>query len=149
MENKINLLLANNIEDEFLSSHLLNYICVLISGHLEKNMQKIIDDYKTTLHCTHHECKDTIKSMRTIQNAKWCAIRAIFMNIDENILEVLKNELGEEFGEITDSINNMVKTRHKIAHGEDVITLDKDILSRDFQNIKKFIISVNETFGCL
>jgi len=151
MEYKINILLSkvNNIEDEYLSSHLLNYICVLISGYLEKNIDEIINKYKITNHCNAHECKDTIKSMRKIQNAKWCAIRTILMNIDENILDLLKTEFVVEFDNIITSIDNIVKTRHKIAHGEDVTTLSITILSTDFNNIKKFIIKMNEIFGVL
>ena len=151
MENKIIFLLekVDNIEDEELSSHLLNYICVLISGYLEKNMGIIIDDYKRTSHCLSHECKDTLKSMRKIQNAKWCSIRPILMNIDENILELLKAEVHTEFDNLIASIDNIVKTRHKIAHGENVTSLTTRILNRDFENIKKFIEKIKEIFSCL
>ncbi|MEA2048764.1 MAG: HEPN domain-containing protein [Campylobacterota bacterium] len=151
MEDKINFLLENapNIEDEFLSSHLLNYICVLISGYLEQSMQKVIDNYKTSSHCSTHECKDSIKSMRKIQNVKWCAMREIFMKIDENILGLLKSDLVDKFDIITCSIDNIVKTRHKIAHGEDVTNLTIETLNADFTNIKQFIQKSEAIFGCL
>ena len=151
MENRINNLLGKvqNIEDEELSSHFLNYICILISGYLETNMEMIINDYKSTPHCLSHECKNSIRSMRKIQNAKWCAIRPIFMNIDESILELLKSELDEDFENITFSINNMVTTRHKIAHGENVTSLTLGVLNRDFENIKIFVQKIEEIFECL
>jgi hypothetical protein len=151
MKNKIVFLLekVNHIDDEELSSHLLNYICVLISGYLEKNIEDIIKDYKNTPHCLSHECKNSLMSMRKIQNAKWCAIRPIFMNIDENILELLKEELGIEFDDIIFSIDNIVKTRHQIAHGNDVTSLTVIILNRDFDNIKKFIEKIKDIFDCL
>ena len=151
MENKITNLLqkAVEIEDEELSSDLFNYICVLISGYLETNMERIIKNYKSTPHCRSHECKDSLTSMRKIQNAKWCAIRPILMNIDEKILKLLKYELAIEFDNITSSIDNMVKTRHKIAHGENVTSLTIGILNRDFNNVKIFIQKIRDIFECL
>ena len=72
MITKINNLLVKVklIEDEEIASHMLNYICILISGYLETSMENVISDYKKTDHCNTHECKDNIKSLRKIQNAK-------------------------------------------------------------------------------
>lgn len=149
MEDKITVLLekVNDIEDEYLSSHLLNYICVLISGYLEKKIQAMIKTYKESIHFNTHECKNFIKD--NIQNAKWCAIRGIFMNIDENILDLLKTEFNDELDNIIFSINNIVQTRHKIAHGENVTHLTIVVLNRDFNNIKQFIVKINDIFECL
>lgn len=148
MENKITYLLSkiDTIEIEEMNTHFLNYICVLISGYLEKELQEIIENYKQSEHCRMHECKDTIKSMRKIQNAKWCSIRPIIMNIDEIILIQLKNDL-DNVDDIINSIDNMVKTRHKIAHGDNVVNLTKIILQDDFRNIKSFIQKLKDIFG--
>ena len=150
MVTKINnlLLKIDTVEDEEIASHLLNYICVLVSGYLEINMENIISDYKKSKHCNSHECKDNIRSLRKIQNAKWCAIRPIIMNIDENILSLLKEDL-DAFDDVILSIDNIVKTRHKIAHGENVTNLTADILNNHFQNIQKFIEKTKVVFECL
>jgi len=150
MVEKINSLLGKleSIEDEEIASHLLNYICVLISGYLETNIESIICHYKNTEHCNTHECKDNIKSLRKIQNAKWCAIRPILMNIDENILSLLREELIY-FEDVVASIDNIVKTRHKIAHGENVTNLTESILRTDFINIQNFANKTQAVFECL
>ena len=147
MEQKINYLLQynfSNLEAEELESHLYNHICVLQSGYLEKTIQNLISNYKNSAHCNSHDCKENIKSMRNIQNAKWCSIRPIFVNIDEYIVTCLK-ELNN-FDNIIDSINNIVRTRHKIAHGENVSTLTLEILRDDFTNIKLFLNKLKEIF---
>jgi len=82
--------------------------------------------------------------MRKIQNARWCAIRPILVNIDEYIIDCLK-ELNN-FDNIIDSINNIVNTRHKIAHGEDIINLTLPVLISDFNNIKIFLLKFKEIF---
>lgn len=123
--------------DPFLQSHIFNYICVLESGFLEKELQDMIDTYKTTAHCNRHDCKKQIESMKKIQNAKWCSIRPTLANIDSGILEKLKSEFAD-FEQITGSIDNMVNTRHKVAHGNNVTTLTLQILKDDFNNIVQF-----------
>lgn len=150
MITKINNLLVKVklIEDEEIASHMLNYICILISGYLETSMENVISDYKKTDHCNTHECKDNIKSLRKIQNAKWCAIRPIIMNIDESILILLKGEL-DQFDNVISSIDNIVKTRHKIAHGESVTNLTIEVLNKDFMNIQKFSQKTKDVFECL
>ncbi len=147
MENKINYLLQydfSNLDDEELESHMYNHICVLQSGYLEKTIQNLISGYKTSTHCNSHDCKKNIKSMRDIQNAKWCSIRPIFVNIDEYIVTCLK-EL-DDFENIVNSINNIVSTRHKIAHGDNVSSLTLPILRNDFINIKLFLNKLKEIF---
>ena len=139
MENKINYLFEQfkNIENENeeFQSHILNYICILQSGYLEKTIQNLLKDYKTSTHWNSNECKNNIKLK--VQNAKWCSIRPTFLTIDISIVTRLK-EL-DNFENIIDSINNIVGTRHKIAHGETVTNLTLSILKSDFENIKLFL----------
>jgi hypothetical protein len=146
MENKINYLFEQfeNIDEEEFQSHILNYICILQSGYLEKTIQNLLKDYKTSTHCNNHECKNNIKNMREIQNAKWCSIRPTFLNIDVSIVTLLQ-EL-DNFDYIINSINNIVGTRHKIAHGETVTNLTLSILKSDFDNIKLFLDKLQEVF---
>jgi hypothetical protein len=135
------------IQDEESQSHFLNYICVLISGYLEKELNSIIKNYKTTKHCKTHECKDSLTSMRKMQNAKWCAIRPIIMNIDTSIFDKLQANCGDDFGVVIDSIDNIVTTRHKIAHGVNVTNLTKDILIKNLKKIELFISELKNIFG--
>ncbi|CAC9996762.1 hypothetical protein [uncultured Gammaproteobacteria bacterium] len=147
MKKKIERLLekTNKIDDEELSAHFLNYICVLISGYLEVELEKIIKKYQKSEHCKRHECSTNINSMRKIQNAKWCSIRPVFMNIDNTILSKLKGSI-EDMEQTISSINNIVNTRHKIAHGKSVTNLTEDNLVKDLNNIDCFINKLQEVF---
>jgi hypothetical protein len=149
MKDKIKQLLekTRDIEDEELQSHFLNYICVLISSYLEKELKSILKEYEKTAHFKRHECKDNIKNIK-IHNAKWCSIRPIIMNIDAKIFDQLRNNINN-FSRITDSIDNIVKTRHKIAHGDNVATLTKEILIKNLSDIDCFIIELKKYFPCV
>jgi hypothetical protein len=147
MKNKIEGLLEkiDKINDEELSSHFLNYICVLISGYLETELEKVISEYKKSKHCKHHECSDKISSMQKIKNAKWCSIRPIFMNIDDKILSDLKSSIND-IEQTISSIDNIVKTRHNIVHGKSVTNLMQNGLIKDLNNIDFFINKLQEIF---
>lgn len=133
------------LNDPIVQSHFLNYSCILISGYLEKEIQNILDTYKATSHFNTHECKNDINSMRKIQNAKWCSVRPLLTNIDKRIL--LKLSKLKDFDLIVLSINNIVKTRHKIAHGENVTNLTIQVLKDDFKNINRFLKKLNTIFA--
>ncbi|MBW5290484.1 MAG: hypothetical protein Rsou_1626 [Candidatus Ruthia sp. Asou_11_S2] len=135
------------IQDEEFQSHFLNYICVLISGYLEKELYSIIKDYKTTGHCKAHECKNNFQSIGKIYNAKWCAIRPIIMNIDASIFDKLQANCGDDFDEVIDSINNIVNTRHKIAYGVNVTNLTKNILIENLEKIELLIRELKNIFN--
>ncbi|CAB5495326.1 HEPN domain-containing protein [Bathymodiolus thermophilus thioautotrophic gill symbiont] len=139
---------VGKIDDDELNSHFLNYICVLISGHLETELEKIIDKYKKSKHCKNHECSETISSMRKIQNAKWCSIRPILMNIDDKILNEIKRSIGS-FEQTIGSIDNVVKNRHKVSHGKDVTNLTKNNLAVDLSNIDSFVSQLQQVFNTL
>ncbi len=147
MKNKIVTLLKTDyslVNDE-LKYHIQNHLCILISSYLEIELQNILDNYKTTRHCNDHPCKKDIVSMRKIQNAKWCSIRPMLTNIDNIIIKKL-SRVRNFNPEIIFSIDNIVKTRHKIAHGEDVGTLTLEILANDFRNIEKFLKQLKKIF---
>jgi hypothetical protein len=146
MKSKIDYLLRQDYStiDSVVGSHILNHICVLVSGYLEKELQNILENYKQSSHCTTHECKKNIQSMRNIQNAKWCSIRPIFTNIDKSIVQKM-NRL-KNFDLIISSVDNIVRTRHKVAHGENVTNLTIVILKDDFRNIQKFLKQLNKYF---
>lgn len=132
------------LNDPILQSHFLNYSCVLISGYLEKEIQSILDNYKNSGHFNTHECKKDISSMRKIQNAKWCSVRPLLTNIDKKVIAQLKKI--KDFDMVTSSIDNIVKTRHKIAHGENVTNLTLQVLKDDFKNINRFLKKLNNIF---
>jgi len=154
MQNRIKNLLKKDYSsfDIILQAHFLNHICVLISGYLEKEITDTLVTYKDSSHFNTLACQDTNRVKRIscragkgIQNAKWCSIRPIFFNIDIKIIsrfERLKNFEAE----IVSSIDNIVRTRHKIAHGENVTHLTKQVLKDDFKNIQKFINQLKKIF---
>ncbi|MCT7510020.1 HEPN domain-containing protein [Aliarcobacter cryaerophilus] len=147
MKNKIEGILNKEykkLNDPIIQSHFLNYTCVLISGYLEKEIQKLLDVYKTTPHFKSHDCNKELSSMRKIQNAKWCSVRPTLTNIDNKV--ILKLSKLKDFSLVTSSINNIVNTRHKIAHGENVTHLTIDILKQDFKNINRFLKKLNSIF---
>ena len=51
---------------------------------------------------------------------------------------IMKLEKLSNFRMIVDSIDNIVRTRHKIAHGENVTNLTLQVLKDDFKNINRF-----------
>lgn len=63
MKSKIQGLLRRKYKniDLVLQSHILNHICVLISGYLEKEITNILVNYKGTTHFRLLECQDTNK----------------------------------------------------------------------------------------
>ena len=147
INNLLNKNYAKVIEDEELVSHILRYICILISGYLENELNTIIENYKSKEHFKNHECKKFINSQRKIQNAKWCSIRPIFLNIDDNLLINFKSKVNNDFDKIVYSIDSIVKIRHKIAHGETNITeLSQEDLKSHFSNINLFLNILNEIF---
>jgi hypothetical protein len=155
MKNRIKNLLKQNYSsfDISLQSHFLNHICVLISGYLEKKITEIVVNYKSSNHFRSLGCKDTnrvnnisARAGKGIQNAKWCSIKPIFFNIDIKIISRLKR-LKNFDSEIVASIDNIVRTRHKIAHGENVTNLTIQILTDDFRNIQKFLNQLNKIFS--
>lgn len=148
MINNINNLLekTERIEDEELKSHFFNYICVLISSYLEVELNQIITDYKNSRHCQRHECHKTLKSMPKINNARWCTIRAIIMNISKDILDQLEESITN-MTDIKSSIDNIVMTRHRIAHGENITTLTNDNLKVDLEHINILIDKLKIILG--
>jgi len=155
MESRIKSLLRHDYTtfDPIMQAHFLNHTCILISGYLEKTITDILLNYKSTNHFDLLECKDTNKvknishrAGQGIQNAKWCSIRPIFTNIDMKIIARLKR-LKNFDSEIVNSIDNIVRTRHKIAHGENVTNLTIQILKDDFKNIQKFIKQLQNIFS--
>ena len=156
MKSKIQGLLRRKYKniDLLLQSHILNHICVLISGYLEKEITNILVNYKGTTHFRLLECQDTNKVKNIshrqgqgIQNAKWCSIRPVFFSIDIKI--IMKLEKLSNFRMIVDSIDNIVRTRHKIAHGENVTNLTLQVLKDDFKNINRFLKKLNSIFTTL
>jgi len=149
MKSKIDYLLRQDYStiDSVVGSHILNHICVLVSGYLEKELQNILENYKQSSHCTTHECKKNIQSMRNIQNAKWCSVRPLLTNIDKKV--ILQLSKLKDFDLIIQSIDNIVKTRHKIAHGENVTNLTIKVMKDDFKNINRFLKKLNNIFETL
>lgn len=142
MENKINLLFAKAkyIEDEELQSHFLNYICVMLSGYVEININQIIKNCKNS----NSEC---FQSISTIQNATWCKIKPILSLI--NIEDTVKLHKQIIKTDIIDILYRTISTRNDIAHGKHITTLTLNKLKDDFKEIKFFIQKTKDIFECL
>lgn len=140
METKIDYLFnkAQYIEDEELQADLLNYICVILSGYLEININKIIKQCNKN---DINECKDSIKP---IQNATWCKIKPILALIDIKLTLKLYNDIIQT--DAIDIIYNIIKNRNDIAHGKNITTLTLPKLKSDFEEIKIFIKKVQKLF---
>lgn len=140
MEKKIDFIFIQigEAENEQLSSHLLNYACVLLSGYIEVEINKII----TNSDKNNIDCKNSIK---TIQNATWCKIKSILALIDiELTLELHKAIIQTDTIEV---IYNIITTRNDIVHGKDITSLTLPKLKDDFIAIKKFILKTKEIFS--
>ena len=141
MEGKINFLFqeANNLEDEELQSHFLNYICVMLSGYIEVNINRIIKECKKD----DFECKQNVA---TTQNATWCKIKPIFALIDLERTVILNQKINDT--DIIDILYEIIGDRNSIAHGKNITTLNLPKLKNSFESIKKFISEIEETFEC-
>ena len=140
MENKINYLFekAKEIEDdEEFQSHLLNYICVMLSGYIEVNINNIIKQCDKN----DNECKSSIK---TIQNATWCKIKPILALINIELTLELNNIIIQT--NTVDIIYRIISTRNNIVHGKNITNLTLPKLESDFEDIKRFIQKVKELF---
>jgi hypothetical protein len=140
MENKINYLFEQfkKTDEEELQSHILNYICILLSGYIETNINNIIKQCKKDLD---NECKNSISST---QNATWCKIKPILSLIDIELTLKLHNAIIET--DTIDIIFHIVNKRNDISHGKDVTGLTLQQLENDFKKLKLFIQKVKEIF---
>ena len=142
MENKINFLFEHvkDIDDEELQSHFLNYICIMLSGYIETNINKIINECKKN---ESNECKNSIS---TTKNATWCKIKPILSLINIELSLELCNAIVQT--DAIETIYEIVQKRNDISHGKDITSLSLQTLKSHFREIKEFIKKVDEIFCC-
>ncbi len=117
-----------------LMSHWTKYLCVIICGYLEKSIQRTLKEYsKNKSHKTIARYVNI--NLDRFQNAKCNKIIHLIelynLKWSDDVKQFIK-------GEIKDSIDGMVNTRHQIAHGE-TITLTPGNLRKYYSNINKFL----------
>jgi RiboL-PSP-HEPN len=128
--------------DDYLQSHLSNYICVLLSGLLETSIREIISIHseKRSAPTIANFVKE---SLERFQNPDPESIYMLFNRFDGDIGERLNSFWSDE---IKDAIGSIVGNRHLIAHGRDT-TLTITRVLEWFNAAKKFINFVEAEFS--
>lgn len=146
MKSKIENLLNKDYSqiDEEIKYHLQNYLCVLISGYLETEINNQLQEYKNTQHFDKHECKKTLGGEK-LQNATWCKIKPILGNIEESFPSNLKNAIND-FELTIQAIQSIIDNRNNIAHGKNINVLTIQVLNQNFIKIDNFITELKKIF---
>lgn len=149
MKSKIENLLNKDYSqlDEEITSHLQNYVCILISGYLETEINNQLKEYKKTQHFKTHECMEKLSGEK-LQNATWCKIKPILGTIEDNFPSNLKNAIND-FELTIQAIQNIVNNRNNIAHGKSITILTMHILKQNFIMIEIFIDELKRIFSRL
>jgi len=136
--NKVNDLNKKDSVDIELIAEFTKYLCVLISGHLEKSIYIILLTYidqRTNQQVT----KFINNKLKKFTNASIGKI--------EDLLESFNNDwkselqLYPEYFEMKGNINSLVKDRHAVAHGQ-TLSLGISKLSNYYKYTKKIIIEI-------
>lgn len=102
------------MENDEIKSHLAKYICVLISGHIEKSVKLIINEY--VYHKANKAISDYVNvSLSKSTNYNFEKICQLLFKFNNDWGKALKDQTTEK--EIH-SINSIIANRHLIAHGE-------------------------------
>jgi hypothetical protein len=117
LDKKIEYLLGKikDTDDDYLRSHIANYVCVLLSGLLESAVREIIS--ACSERTSSPQMSNFVKSrMETFRNPDIEKIAQLLSTFDKAI----GDRLGEFWNEeIKDAIGSIVGNRHLIAHGRD------------------------------
>ncbi|MDZ7793925.1 MAG: HEPN domain-containing protein [Spirochaetia bacterium] len=132
---KIDYLNENDNYDFELVSHLTKYLCVLISGYLEKSIYLLLLKYSEEK--SHDYIKNYIhNNLKTFTNAKTEKIETLFKKFNDDW--VVKLSEIDNYDEVKASINSIIGQRHRIAHGNDS-TIGFVSLKEYYKNINKMI----------
>ncbi|MGJ5151172.1 HEPN domain-containing protein [Bradyrhizobium sp. HKCCYLR1023] len=144
LEKKIEYLLGKikDIDDDYLRSHIANYVCVLLSGLLEAAIREIISACSERTSAP--RMSSFVKSrMDGFRNPDIEKITALLSSFDRAITERLESFWDEE---IKDAIGSIVGNRHLIAHGRDT-TVTYSRVSEWHGCAKKFIHFLEAEFS--
>lgn len=100
--------------DAEVQSHFAKYLCVLVSGYIEKSVRVIFSSYAQN-RSTPPLAKYVCDSVGDFQNAKMGKIIELFRSFDPSWAEALEQDTQ---GARKDAIDSVVANRHKIAHGD-------------------------------
>lgn len=108
---------AKTLPDLELQSHWSRYLCVLVSGFLENSVRLTYTEYARTR--AEPFVSDFVESrLRKFQNPNMEAILALTGGFSRGWRERLEKATS---GQLRESVNSIVRNRHKIAHGESVV----------------------------
>lgn len=96
-----------------LRSHMARYLCVLVSGFVERSVSHIIDDYARRRSAP-EVYRFVSLQLKSFQNASTNKILKMITNFDDSWAKQFAKDIE---GEIKDSVDSVVATRHQIAHG--------------------------------
>lgn len=130
--------------DEEIKYHLQNYLCVLISGYLETEINNQLKEYKKTQHFKTHECMEKLSGEK-LQNATWCKIKPILGIIEDSFPSNLKNTIND-FELTIQAIQSIIDNRNNIAHGKNINVLTIQVLNQNFIKIDNFITELKKIF---
>ena len=103
-------------KDVEIQSHWAKYLCVLISGYLEKSIRMLYSNYaRNTANANVARFVDN--NLKSFQNPKMEKILDIARSFNPEWETQLRSATE---GELKDAIDSIVSNRHLIAHGLDV-----------------------------
>lgn len=133
----------NLTDDPELLAHWSRYLCILVSGYLEESIRTIFRVYSRTK-SSPNVANHVETSLQHFQNPKM----ELILTLCGSFSQQWRNSLEEiSKDEIKDSINSIVNTRNRVAHGEDV-GITPGILRNYYKNAKRLIDSLEKECGC-
>ena len=103
-------------EDLELQAHWARYLCVLVSGFLEKSISLILKEY-TKNNSSPCVVNFVEKKIGRFQNAKMERILELIASFNSDWANALKKELSDE---TKDSVDSIVANKNNIVHGASV-----------------------------
>ena len=103
-------------EDLELQAHWAKYLCVLVSGFLEKSVSLILKEYAER-NSSPIITNFVEKKIGRFQNANMKKIMQLIMSFNSDWADTLEKELS---GETKDSVDSIVANKNNIAHGVSV-----------------------------
>ncbi|ORC30660.1 hypothetical protein B4O97_17900 [Marispirochaeta aestuarii] len=137
---KVTVILKGDSYDIELIAEFTKYLCVLVSGHLEKSIYMCLLAYSSNHGSI--EVRNYIDSnLKNFTNARTGKIESLL----EQFNREWKSNLVEmrDYEEIKGSVNSLITVRHAIAHGN-TIDLSMVSLTKYYDDTKKLIRKIFE-----
>ncbi len=137
---KIKIFHPQDVDIEMIS-HFTKYVCVLISGMIEKSIQQILFKYSTAKTGDTNLQSFVLKKLKRFQNARSDKIEQLFQ--DFNSEWKLKLTSIRDYSRLKGSLNSIISNRNKIAHGEN-INLTLNNLKQYYSDTVKIIKNIDK-----